>query len=721
MPCYRAVLRRRAALCCLAALWCVVGCRDAGQAQRPDGAIPSAIGVGQATETRDAQLLATLREFEGAQRRDAPWVSEQLIDARGSDPYRLLATRSSAGLSYWGLLRRASRLVKLDPRGRELESYSAPPGALALAAGGDYLLLAGELSSQLVVYPLRAGPGEPGLLRLPGPAVLRGLAYFGGDWYGTEELTGQLVRLKIRPRLDGSAQGRAVRVVAAPRSVTLEPVAPCRGGSQVEATSRWLVANCLLDHSLLIYSREQLSATAHEPPRPQRFQLDGPIWGFALWEHSAGLVVAAGGVEDAPLDRSIGSFGNIDSFVYSVEVSAAGIRRTGQINVSELGIVLPKAMLVSGTGSTRQLRVTGYATPGVLHAELSSGGLANVELRDRGVPPGTTAMLEAGDGLLLANPLLDVWIRVERRGEVSTAAPAEALKDTRSPNVRLGEALFFTTLMAPHNRSAGKLSRFTCETCHFEGHTDGRTHATGRGAIHATTKSLLGLVSNPPYFTRALDADLARMVHSEFRVAGANSGTDPRFELVTADVEWVRHLGVKAPRVAPIELRQALLEFLVHFNYGPHPRLAQRAQPAEFSEAERRGAGLFEVRCERCHQARRTANDPGSRVPPEAWLKELSANAGLVWARDGYEQAGVVPYVHPQGARPSSLRRLYKKAPYFTNGAAETLQAVLAEFAFQDSGTLGSDPQAAHLGAPVDWRRLSAAEQADLFAFLSVL
>src|SRR5690606_4758567 len=119
---------------------------------------------------------------------------------------------------------------------------------------------------------------------------------FGGDWYGTEELTGQLVRLKIRPRLDGSAQGRAVRVVAAPRSVTLEPVVPCRGGSQVEATSRWLVANCLLDHSLLIYSREQLSATAHEPPRPQRFQLDGPIWGFALWEHSAGLVVAAGGV-----------------------------------------------------------------------------------------------------------------------------------------------------------------------------------------------------------------------------------------------------------------------------------------------------------------------------------------------------------------------------------------------------------------------------------------
>ena len=40
--------------------------------------------------------------------------------------------------------------------------------------------------------------------------------------------------------------------------------------------------------------------------------------------------------------------------------------------------------------------------------------------------------------------------------------------------VLAGVALFFTDLIAPENVSSGTHSRFTCETCHFEGGVDGQ-------------------------------------------------------------------------------------------------------------------------------------------------------------------------------------------------------------------------------------------------------
>src|SRR5205814_5016931 len=127
-----------------------------------------------------------------------------------------------------------------------------------------------------------------------------------------------------------------------------------------------------------------------------------------------------------------------------------------------------------------------------------------------------------GGGLGFADPLLDAWVlrRSDGQFEVVPVAPTRA----RSDNIeRLGEALFFTTLMAPYNRADGPLSRFTCETCHFEGYVDGRTHHTGRGNVHATTKPLVGLFNNRPHFSRALDPDLSSVANNEFTVAGARS------------------------------------------------------------------------------------------------------------------------------------------------------------------------------------------------------
>ena len=56
----------------------------------------------------------------------------------------------------------------------------------------------------------------------------------------------------------------------------------------------------------------------------------------------------------------------------------------------------------------------------------------------------------------------------------------------------------------------------------------------------------------------------------------------------------------------------------------------------------------------------------------------MAREGALVWGQSAYKKTGVTPYVHDLGARVPSLRRLFKKRPYFTNGSAKTLNDVLA-------------------------------------------
>src|SRR5262249_35287514 len=154
-----------------------------------------------------------------------------------------------------------------------------------------------------------------------------------------------------------------------------------------------------------------------------------------------------------------------------------------------------------------------------------------------------------------ADPLLDAWVRKDPGKAPSLvptrAAPGRPEARDRPPLERLGEALFFTKAMAPWNSSDGPLSRFTCETCHFEGYVDGRIHHTGRGDVHAVTKPLLGLFNNRPHFSRALDEDLATVAFNEFRVANARSSHDPWFALSLEQLPWLGELGLTDADLTP--------------------------------------------------------------------------------------------------------------------------------------------------------------------------
>jgi hypothetical protein len=274
--------------------------------------------------------------------------------------------------------------------------------------------------------------------------------------------------------------------------------------------------------------------------------------------------------------------------------------------------------------------------------------------------------------------------------------------------------LFFTSLIAPENLSAGTHTRLSCETCHFEGGVDGRTHYTGRDDVSVVTKPLFGLANNRPHFSRALDRDLSSVSHNEFRVAGAGSSTDPWFDIESARFPWLRELGIERGRLSALDLREALIAFLYAFSHDPNPRALIHTA---FTELEREGARVFAQRCESCHAARIFSDDASSHAPFAEWQElVLRRNAPLVWASSAYAKTGIEPYVHERGTRVTSLRRLGLKPRYFTNGSAPTLSDVVSRFRFGPGRALHEAP-----AGVTELAALDEPAQRALLAFLRLL
>ena len=481
------------------------------------------------------------------------------------------------------------------------------------------------------------------------------------------------------------------------------------GPIQVERIGSWVVVGSVLSRTLCAYRLGEEGFPGTE--EPFRIVHDGPFWGFSTARDGSDLWIAAGGVEDRPLDRSDGTFGHVDSFAYLYRVDADGPRRAGEIDLSDSGIHTPKWLsLSSGGEGSLQLHVAGYG--GDRWATIAWSGLGGEpSIETFPAIPGIIAASAGPDGWVAADPLLDCWVVL---GESSSRIVAISDRSDRSVASRLGEVLFFTDLMAPWNSSTGRASRFTCETCHFEGYVDGRTHHTGRGEVRATTKPLRGLYGNRPHFSRALDPTMTAMVFNEFEVAGRGSGRSAWFALDRSEFPWLGEIEGLPARIEPVELRRALMEFLVEFSHVPNPATRGRSG---FDDLENRGAELFRDSCETCHEARLVADDPSTRVPYPEWEKQVFDPASsIVWGRDGYERTGVEPYVHERGARVPSLRRLYKKRPYFTGGGAGSLDELLEQVAFEAGRFF-------HRGRPgrSDLERLREWERVALAAFLDLL
>jgi hypothetical protein len=655
-----------------------------------------------------AAALATLRREEDELRARTDFATlPPSSRAFGANPYALLALpvrarASEPAAAYAALLRGDSRVVLLSAGLTELGSAKTAlsPAALAAAPAGDGLLVVSPYEPAIARYHLAAGSldAEPAFA-LPHDAQLRALAAdervvvaadFSGDrWFAVP------------------AASLAAR--RGERAFDTEP--SCRGPFELALTRGWLGVACLFDHAIALHRRD---ARGMPGPEAARIAHDGPIWGFSLLEDGASLLVGAGGVEDRPLERRDKVFGYVDSFAYVYRVAAdAAVTRTLALNVSELGVVTPKIASLTRRAGELWLTLLGYGGDRWVELALSEGAPGAPRSVVHAGVPGCADALLAGERPFCANPLFDAWVELSEPPLVRAVRPPDA--SDPPARERLGEALFFTTLMAPDASSEGRLSRFTCETCHFEGGTDGRVHYSGRDDIRVSTRPLFGLSNAAPHFSRAHDPDLTSVSHNGVTVANRGNPVDPWFVLEPSRFPWLAELGVGEASVEPLALRRALLAFLARFTHAENPAALARSEP-RFGADERRGAELFRERCARCHAARLIANDAKTEVAFERWERlVLSPEGPLVWSSGGYEKTGVEPYVERRGTRVPSLRRLYEKRPYLTNGSARSLADVLALARFSETAF-------SHGGnAPDGARALDDGERAALFAFLRLL
>jgi len=616
----------------------------------------------EADAARSGARVAALRARERAVREHfAPRDQPPWLDVSGSDPYRLVA---DAERGFIGILRGSKAVVRLDAELRERQRIDLPeaPTALCRSDAGD-VWIASRYDQRL--FKARFDDGS---LVARYPASVAGVADLACDDDG----------LVHALPTDGSDL------------LTLDANGHIRHRTRALAGATRLLrrGRHLLELSSFERSVRVLELSAHGAPGRElgRVQHDGALWAMDALERDGELLVAVAGAEDRALVRAHGEFENIDSFVWVYRLRDGALEPLATLDVSDQGVLVPKALQLGATGDGVSLTVLAAGSGRLLHARWPLDWRGPAELETQPAPPGASdAVFDAAGRIAYASPLLDAWVAVGATGAHLVHPDIDRRPE---PEVRLGEALFFTELMAPYNLSDGTHSRFTCETCHFEGGVDGRTHFTGRAGVSVVTKPLFGLANNRPHFSRAMDPDLSSVCQNEFRVAGAGSGKDPWFSLPAAQFPWLHDLGIERAELGPLELREALLKFLYRFSHAPNPRSQGRKQ---FSALEAAGAAAFRDNCQSCHDARLASDDPRSVVPFDAWQALIfTRNAPIVWARADYEKTGVLPYVHERGTRVPSLRRLALKPRYFTNGSAPDLDAVLERFR-RDSSTSRHD------------------------------
>ena len=576
------------------------------------------------------------------------------MPAMGADPFRI---RRLAETRFLVLARGADVVMVTDPNGVVVQRLVAPREPIACVLEAEVVTVVGARDHRLARYRRGADRlGEPLFLEVPEVVSPRDLVLdeASGSLILSDAFTGELHRLV----LDGERIAHHARMRVGPGPQLLER-APGR-----------LVAVSVLEGLIRIFPMRDGRLDHHPVATIAR---DGPFWSAAIQRHEDRTLLVAGGIENHPLARTNGGFGHVDSFLTLYDITDRPVE-LASLNLSALGVVTPKHLSFDAHGI---LTVAGYGSADLLRLAVTASPPGFSLLARVRAVPGITDLVVSDETLFAVSTLTDRFYAITEKG--IDRRSARLGRDERTPASRLGEALLFTTLIAPENASEGGLSRFTCEACHFEGGVDGRVHYTGRDGVHATPKTLRGLAGTVPLFSSGGDDTMAKMVEAELAVA--NQG-DPYFSIARESFPWLADLADFPEVIGPRVLREALLAFLIDFEHLPNPVLEKETR---LDEPARAGLAIFRDRCEDCHQAVPTTRG-ASGVPFDDWDDWLEdPKRDLVWAAPFYYKTGIEPYFDPAGTQVPSLRRIQSRYPYLSDGSARDLDDVLRAFRYRGS------------------------------------
>ena len=395
--------------------------------------------------------------------------------------------------------------------------------------------------------------------------------------------------------------------------------------------------------------------------------------------------------EDRDVDRQKVTVWYLDSVL--VELDAATLaRRAPDRNLTEGELLTAK--LDGGAFDRGRLALAGGASDNVLLIE--KGGVRSFRVGPN--PQGVA--FDARGRIWVADRLGDAVTRIDpASGEVRHVALGE--RGERKSLAELGEVLYFSRDLTPHNVADGPKSVYACSACHEEAHIDARLHPAKRNRFRSMTKTDRGIATTPPYLSLGELKNLTEFADNIISSHAQGWETNKKFD----QYEVRARTSTTGSRVlSALETRRAMAFYMATIPTEPNPLVTA----GHLDEAAERGARLFLGQCTRCHLA--VGNVAlGNRIPRERFVD------GILHGQVALAGAGLVdvgtPVLGEGGNNPPSLRGIWSTAPYFSDGSARTLAEVVAR----------TDPDAPKVHAPGNHSTLTRDEQQDLVAFLHSL
>jgi len=214
----------------------------------------------------------------------------------------------------------------------------------------------------------------------------------------------------------------------------------------------------------------------------------------------------------------------------------------------------------------------------------------------------------------------------------------------------------------PNNVADGPLSVYACSACHDEGGIDGRRHPAKRNRFRSMTKTCRGLRDTAPYLSLG---EIDTLEDFADNLLSTHAQGDTVYDVHLQE----RVHGASVDRLLrPVEVRRAMAAYLARIPLERSPFGDGRALSAD----ARAGLRVFLDECARCHHA---TEHPGDSQRPDD-LERAILDGRLVFTSLGRYDVGT-PLLGEGGNNPPSLRGVWDAAPYFSDGSAPTLEAVV--------------------------------------------
>lgn len=548
----------------------------------------------------------------------------------------------------------------------------------------------------------------------------------------------------------GGTPPRFVATGLSPHSVQLIPGGPAEpgaAGGHAPRSSPLLLVSNFIGHTVTVHRVERdggLSAAV------QTIHTEAPVLAFAVMprapsappttEPALGRGDDLGGAlllathEDRSLSRANISVEGLDSVLLVLRRSAAGQTLpfvdpgTGKrqtINLSErkrdpLVQIDALAVAADAPAAAVAAAAVGAGTDNLLTAKPGLSALLDSPAWPVGAHPVAVAFL--GDGrIVTADHLSDTLTFVSPTEGGTARGPGRAGSSPAIQTVRVGnperatpadrgELLFYSRALVPNNVADGPLSVYTCAACHADGQIDGRRHPSKRNRFFSMTKTCRGLGGTEPFLslgkpdTFAAFADNIVSTHAQ----GALDAPDT-FDRYPVSLRLRVGTRWTTLTLSPGAVRAALAAYMARIPVEPSPFVAPGR--SALTEAERRGLATFRENCAGCHQLSRSTTG-GRAIPPRELERELLAGKVALTSARLYDVG--TPVLGAGGNNPPSLRGVWAAAPYFSDGSAPTLEAVLDR----------TNPNASKVHAPENARLprpFDEAARRDLLAFLRAL